>query len=173
MKRREFVILLCSGAAAWPFPVTAQQPPKIPLVGILTDGSAAFGSPISWPSFAKRMRDLGYNEGKNITAETRYAELKAEIFPGLAAELVRLQPNVIVAIGTLAALAVKAATQTIPIVFTRIGDPVASDLVATLAQPGGNLTGLSPPAGDRGQASGIADHRRAGGQPGRGNLGSG
>jgi len=89
------------------------------------------------------MRDLGWVEGRNIAFERRYAEGKNEDLPRLAASLVSLQPDVILAVGTGAAQSAKNATQTIPIVFTRVGDPVGSGLVPSLARPGGNLTGLS------------------------------
>ncbi|MGC2411469.1 MAG: ABC transporter substrate-binding protein [Stellaceae bacterium] len=91
----------------------------------------------------KRLRDLGYIEGQNIAFERRYADGKLEILPVLAAELVRLRPEVVLAIGTPAARAAKSATQTIPIVFARTADPIGSGLVSALARPGGNLTGLS------------------------------
>jgi putative ABC transport system substrate-binding protein len=93
--------------------------------------------------FVQGLRDLGYVEGHNIAFERRYAENKEEILPSLAAELVRLQPEVILAIGTGAARAAKNSTQTISIVFARVGDPIGSGLVSSLARPGGNLTGLS------------------------------
>jgi len=89
------------------------------------------------------LQDLGWVQGQNITIERRYAEHRYETLPDLAAELVRLQPEVILAIGTGAARAAKRATQTIPIVITRIGDPVGSGLVTSLSRPGGNVTGLS------------------------------
>ena len=89
------------------------------------------------------LRDLGYVEGRNIAFERRCSEHKDEILPGLAAELVSLQPDVILAIGTLAARAAKSATQTIPIVFARVADPIAFGLIPGLPRPGGNLTGLS------------------------------
>ena len=89
------------------------------------------------------LRDLGYVEGQNIAFERRYAAGKLEILPRLAAELVRLQPDVIFAIGSNSALAAKSATETIPVVFARTADPIGSGLVAAPARPGGNLTGLS------------------------------
>jgi putative ABC transport system substrate-binding protein len=93
--------------------------------------------------FAQGLRDLGWVEGQNIAFERRYADDNYEILPSLAAELVRLPPNVILAIGTPAARAAKAATQTIPVVFARISDPIGLGLTPALARPGGNLTGLS------------------------------
>jgi putative ABC transport system substrate-binding protein len=89
------------------------------------------------------MRDLGWIEGQNIAFESRHAAEKYETLPSLAAELVSLQPDVILAVGTPASLAAKSATQTIPVVFARIGDPVGAGLVPSIARPGGNLTGVS------------------------------
>ena len=97
----------------------------------------------SFEPFAQGLRDLGWVEGQNVTFERRYAEQKYEILQSLAADLIRVQPDVIVAIGTGAARAAKSATQTIPIVFARIGDPVGYGLVPSLSRPGGNLTGVS------------------------------
>jgi putative ABC transport system substrate-binding protein len=100
------------------------------------------GSDVFEP-FAQGLRDLGYVEGQNIAFERRSSEGKNEILPSLAAELVRLQPDVILAVGTPATRAVRIATQTIPIVFARITDPIGLGFVAALARPGGNLTGVS------------------------------
>ena len=110
--------------------------------GILSDESPSLVAK-SFEPFAQGLRDLGWTQGQNIAFERRYAELKYEILPGLAAELVRVQPNLILAIGTGAARAAQSATQTIPIVSARIGDPIGYGLVTSLSRPGGNLTGLS------------------------------
>jgi putative ABC transport system substrate-binding protein len=110
-------------------------------VGILSDETLTQAE--AFEPFAQGLRDLGWIEGHNITFERRYAAARNEILPSLAAELVSLQPDVILAIGTGAALAAKAATQAIPIVFTRVGDPIGFGLVPSLARPGGNVTGLS------------------------------
>jgi putative ABC transport system substrate-binding protein len=110
-------------------------------VGILSD---EMSSSVEWyEPFAQGLRDLGYVEGRNIAFDRRYAEGKTEILPTLATELVRNQPDLILAIGTPATRAAKSATQTIPIVFTRIADPVGFGLVSSLARPEANLTGVS------------------------------
>jgi putative tryptophan/tyrosine transport system substrate-binding protein len=127
---------------AWSLSAGAQQPTKVPHIGILSDESPVLAAKSLQP-FAQGLRDLGYIEGQNIAFERRYAEETTDILPSLAAELVSLQPDVILAVGTPAAEAAKTATQTIPIVFTRAGDPIGSGLVSSLARPGGNLTGVS------------------------------
>src|SRR5262249_30289326 len=120
----------------------AQQTTKIPRIGFLFGGSSSFYS--TWIDvFRQGLKELGYIEGKNIAIEYRYADGKADRVPALAAELVSLNVDVIVTSATPGVLAVKKATSTIPIVFVSIADPVASGLVASLARPGGNVTGLS------------------------------
>ena len=120
----------------------AQQPAKIPRIGYL-----GFGSPSTIPTrieaFRQGLRELGYVEGKNIFIEWRSAEGNADRLPSLAAELVRLKVDVIVTNGPYSTRAAKAATVTIPIVMIRVGDPVGDGIVASLARPGGNITGLS------------------------------
>jgi len=120
----------------------AQQPGKIVRIGFL-DSSSASGIAGLLDSFRQEMRKLGWIEGKSITIEYRFAEQKFERLPELAVELVRLKVDLIVVAGTPSALAVKKATATIPIVVTNTGDPVAAGLVASLARPGGNVTGFS------------------------------
>jgi putative ABC transport system substrate-binding protein len=120
----------------------AQQPARIPRIGILITASASFYS-ARVEAFRQRLRELGYVEGKNIVIEYRYAEGKLERLPDLAAELVRLKVDVIVTGGSPAILAAKKASPTIPIVFGTAGDPVGTGLVSSLARPGGNITGLS------------------------------
>jgi putative ABC transport system substrate-binding protein len=123
------------------FSADAQQTKKIPRIGVLYSGSPssnAFGR----EAFRQGLRDLGYIEGQNITVEYRYAERVAE-YPNLATELVRLKVDAIVVASTAGAQAAKNATKTIPIVFTGVGDPVGTGVVASLAHPGGNVTGLS------------------------------
>ena len=127
---------------ALPFPARAQQAGKILRIGIL-DGSTAAGSAVLWEAFRQEMRKLGWIEGKNIAFEYRFAEQKPERLPELAADLVRLKVDLIVVTGTPPALAAKRATTTIPIVMTNPGDPVGDGLVASLARPGGNVTGFS------------------------------
>ena len=124
----------------------AQQPARIPRIGILIPASASFFS-ARVEAFRQRLRELGYVEGKNIVIEYRYAEGKLERLPDLAAELVRLKVDVIVTAGP-AILAAKKASATIPIVFASAADPVGAGLVSSLARPGGNITGLSLMAPD-------------------------
>ena len=119
----------------------AQQPARIPRIGILVPTSAAFFS-ARLEAFRQRLRELGYVEGKNIVIEWRYAEGKLERLPDLAAELVRLKVDVIVTAGP-GILAAKKASPTIPIVFAAAPDPVGAGIVSSLARPGGNITGLS------------------------------
>jgi putative tryptophan/tyrosine transport system substrate-binding protein len=121
-------------------PAEAQQPKKIPRIGVLRPGLAAAPN---YEAFRQGIRDLGYVEGQNVLLELRDGEGKAERLPDLAAELVRLKVNVIVTSSTPAIQAVKQATTTIPIVMAFSGDPVGTGLVASLAKPGGNITGLS------------------------------
>ena len=125
----------------------AQQPARIPRIGILNPTSASFNS-ARVEAFRQRLRELGYVEGKNIVIEYRYAEGKSERLPDLAAELVQLKVDVIVTTGPGATLAAKKASGTIPIVIASAADPVGTGLVSSLAQPGGNITGLSLMAPD-------------------------
>jgi putative ABC transport system substrate-binding protein len=138
VKRRDFIAGL-AGAAAWPAVARAQQAGKIHKIGYLSpDSPSAVITP-----FLDALRELGWIEGQNVTFEYRYAENRLERLPELAAELVRLNVDVIVARGTLGPLAAKRATSTIPIVMTAAGDPLGSGLVASLARPDGNVTGMS------------------------------
>ena len=116
------IVALALRLCAWPWSADAQQPTKVPRVGILSD---EIRSSVEWyEPFAQGLRDLGYVEGRKISFERRYAEGKIEVLPTLATELVRSQPDVILAFGAPATRAAMSATQTIPIVFTRVGDPV-------------------------------------------------
>jgi putative tryptophan/tyrosine transport system substrate-binding protein len=117
----------------------AQQPKKVPHIGYLSS-SAAYNSPRS-NAFREGLRDLGYVEGKNISVEYHYAEGKLSGLPDLAAELVRLKVDLIIAAADPAVRAAKQATKTIPIVFVGVSDPVGQGFVSSLAQPGGNMTG--------------------------------
>jgi putative tryptophan/tyrosine transport system substrate-binding protein len=146
VNRREFISLIGGAAAAWPLAARAQQTGKIHKIGYLSPGSL---TPVVTPFFDS-LRELGWIEGKNVTFEYRYADNRLERLPELAAELVRLNVDVIVAVGTLGPLAAKRATSTIPIVMTAAGDPLGSGLVASLARPGGNVTGMSLMAPDLG-----------------------
>jgi putative ABC transport system substrate-binding protein len=141
IERRKFLATL-GGAAAWPLAARAQQPGKLPIIGYL--GSSTLSAMSQWTaSFVQRLRELGWVEGRNVAIEYRWAEGRAERAAEIAAEFVRLKVDVIVTYGTPPTLAAKQATSAIPIVFALAGDPVGTGLVASLARPGGNVTGLS------------------------------
>jgi putative tryptophan/tyrosine transport system substrate-binding protein len=149
MRRRQFITLLGGAAVAWPLAARAQQAAnKVYRVGFLTAG-AAF-RPKNWSIFVDGLHELGWIEGKNIVFERRYAENNLDRLPELAAELVRLDVDAIVTFGTLAPLAAKRATTIVPIVMANAGDPLWSGLVASLARPDGNVTGMSLMAPDLG-----------------------
>src|SRR5262249_46626291 len=140
LKRRQFIPL--SGAAlAWPLIASAQQTTKIPRTGYLVT-NFRINRPL-YEAFVERLRELGYVDGRNLVIEYRDAEGQLDRFPRLAAELARLDPDVIIASGTLGARAVQQATSTIPIVFPLLGDPVGDGFAVSLARPGGNITGLT------------------------------
>ena len=143
MKRRAFILALGGAAATWPLAAQAQQK-SMPVIGFLGFGLPDPSPPnVNVVAFRQGLRELGYIEDRNILIEYRWAEGKPERFPVLAAELVALKVDVIVtAGGTLAALAAKQATTTLPIVFAVVGDPIAEGLVVSLARPGSNVTGL-------------------------------
>ena len=140
---RRLILAFALCLFAWSPSADLQQPRKVPLVAVLSDESQTLGAKTIEPPFAHGLRDLGWVEGQNLTLERRYAAGNHELLLSFARQLVRLQPDVIFAIGTPAAQAAKIATETIPIVFARSADPIGFGLVATLARPGGNLTGLS------------------------------
>jgi putative ABC transport system substrate-binding protein len=144
-KRREFVLGVASGLStlAVPFAVLAQQSPgKVRRIGFLGSGGAgAAAKPLE--ALRAGLRELGYTEGGNIVIEYRYAEGKFDRLPDLAADLLRQKVELIVVWGTPAALAVKRATSTLPIVMVSVGDPVDTGLIASLPRPGGNVTGTS------------------------------
>jgi len=145
MRRRAFITLL-GGAAAWPLAARAQQPigqaGKMPRVGLLMPGPAAHSATILEP-FYQGLHEFGYIEGQNLALERRDAEWKSDRLPELAAELVALKVDVIVAWSTPAARAAKQATNTLPIIAAVMADPVGDELVASLARPGGNITGTT------------------------------
>ena len=146
MKRREFVALL-GGAAAWPIVARAQQPAKLPTIGFLGPNTPSLdGQRVS--AFVQRLRELGWNEGRNVAIEFRWGEGRFERLAEFAADLVQLKVDVIVTSGTPQVVAAKQATSVIPIVFAAAGDPVGTGLVASLARPGGNVTGSSLQATD-------------------------
>jgi putative ABC transport system substrate-binding protein len=141
MDRRRFIGTVASGLLAAPLAAEAQQTAKVPRLGYLSPNLAA--SAHLREAFRQGLRDLGYVEGRNVVLEYRDAEGKLERLPGLAAELVALKVDVIVAPNTVGVLAAKQATETIPIVFAVAADPVGSGLVTSLARPSGTVTGLS------------------------------
>ena len=143
MKRREFITLLGGATAVWPLAAHAQQPAKLPTIGCLGPNTRSFDSQQRLPAFVERLRELGWIEGRTIAIEYRWAEGSIDRAAELAAEFVRLKVDVIVTSGTPQVLAVKQATSVIPIVFAAVGDPVGAGVVATLARPDGNATGLS------------------------------
>ena len=148
MKRRNFLALVGGAAAAWPLAARAQQAGKVYRIGVFTAGAPLMSK--TWSIFIDGLKELGWTEGKNIAFEPRYAENNLARLPELAAELVRLNVDVILAFGTLAPLAAKRASATIPVVMANAGDPLGSGLVVSLARPGGNVTGMSLMAPDLG-----------------------
>jgi putative tryptophan/tyrosine transport system substrate-binding protein len=146
LKRRDFITILGGAAVAWPLAAQAQQA-KPPTIGFL--GSGAQISQRAWAdAFVRRLRELGWIEGSTITIDYRWAEGRPDRFAEIAAEFVRLKVDLIYAVGTEATLAAKKATSVIPIVFPVAGDPVGTGMVASLARPGANVTGLSNLAAD-------------------------
>jgi len=139
--RRKLLVAL-GGAAAWPLAAQAQQPGKLPTIGYLSGGDL-ISQRAQVDAFVQRLRELGWIEGRTVAIEYHWGEGRAERYAEIAAEFVRLKVDVILAGGTEPAVAAKHATLVIPIVFPTAADPVGSGLVASLARPGGNVSGLS------------------------------
>jgi ABC-type uncharacterized transport system substrate-binding protein len=141
MRRRQIITLLGGAAAVWPLAARAQQAGKLPIIGLL-----GASNPSDWSrwvaAFVQRLGELGWNEGRTIAIEYRWAEGRSERYPEIAAEFVRRKVDVIVTVGS-AVAAAKQATSVIPIVFAVANDPLGTGLVASLSRPGGNVTGLS------------------------------
>lgn len=143
MRRREFITLVGSVAATWPHAARAQQPDRVRLVGVLANGIAEDPEMKKWlAGLRDGLAKLGWSEGRTVRIEFRFTAAQADQYRLLAKELVALQPDVIVAQGTAAATALQHETHVIPIVFLQVSDPIGPGLVASLARPGGNLTGL-------------------------------
>ena len=148
VRRREFITLLGGAAATWPLAARAQQP-AMPVIGFLGATTAAGQS--QWTAaFVQRLRELGWVEGRTVTIEYRWAEGRFDRLPEIFAELVRRKVDVIFTHATPNVIAAKQATSVIPIVFTLVGAPVGAGLVASLARPGGNVTGVSNLSSDLG-----------------------
>jgi putative ABC transport system substrate-binding protein len=145
MQRRNFIALIGGAAAAWPLAASAQQPAKLPRIALLSPGrSEPPDSTLNLlNAFEQGMQELGYKEGQNVAIQHQFAQWSPDRLRGLAVETARLNPDVIVAVSTPAARAAKQATNTIPIVGIAMADPVADELVASLARPGGNVTGTT------------------------------
>jgi putative ABC transport system substrate-binding protein len=142
MRWRAFITLLSGAAAAWPLAARAQQTGMPPTIGFM--GSTTPSVATQWvASFVQRLRELGWLEGRDVAIEYRWAEGRSDRFAEFAAEFVRLKVDVILVHNTPPLVAAKHATSLIPIVFATAADPVSTGVVASLARPGGNVTGLS------------------------------
>src|SRR5262249_37621176 len=146
MRRRQFISLL-GAAAAWPVAARAQQGGKLATVGVMASGTEADTGHLT-AAFVRRLRELGWVEGRNVAVEDRWGEGRIERFTEIADEFVRLKVDLILTHNTPPTLAAKRATSVIPIVFATAGDPVGTGIVASLSRPGGNITGLSGQAPD-------------------------
>lgn len=140
--RRNFIFVVGGAAATWPLAAHAQQPTKLPTIGFLGPQTPSIMG--QWTAaFVQGLRELGWIDGRTVTIEYRWAEGRSERFAEIVAAFVRLKVDVIVTEGNAPAFAAKQATSVIPIVFALAGDPLGTGLVASLAHPGGNVTGLS------------------------------
>jgi putative tryptophan/tyrosine transport system substrate-binding protein len=142
MRRREFITLVGGAAATWPLCARAQQTGRLPTIGFFGAGTPS-GQGTWAAALVQRLHELGWNPGSNVAIEYRWAEAHQERLPQIADEFVRMKVDVIVTAGTEATIAAKRATSAIPIVFGASADPIGTGLVASLAKPGGNVTGLS------------------------------
>ena len=149
IRRREFIALLGGATVAWPLAAQAQQPAKLPTIGLLGAATLLVESQ-RVAAFVQRLRELGWTEGRTVAIEVRWADGRTERFVEIAAEFVRLKVDVIVTQGTASVIAARQATAVIPIVFATAADPVGTGVVASLARPGGNVTGLSSQTVDLG-----------------------
>jgi putative tryptophan/tyrosine transport system substrate-binding protein len=143
MRRRDFIALLGGAAAAWPLEASAQQGERMRRVGVLMGAAGGAIGQLRLKAFQEELDRLGWTEGRNVTSDVRWAEGRSEQFADIIADFVRLKADVIVTQGTPSTITAKQETSTIPIVFVAAGDPVGSGLVASLARPGGNVTGMS------------------------------
>ncbi|MGA8822173.1 MAG: ABC transporter substrate binding protein, partial [Pseudolabrys sp.] len=142
MHRRDFIKVVAGSAVTWPLAARAQQP-TLPVVGFVNLASAKGGYAQNWSAFLKGLSEAGYVDGRNVVIETHWAEGRADQLPAMMADLVHRQVAVIAATTTEVALAAKAATTTIPIVFETASDPIRLGLVTNLNRPGGNVTGVT------------------------------
>jgi ABC-type uncharacterized transport system substrate-binding protein len=149
MQRRQFITLLGGVAAMWPLAARAQQRPRLPTIGFLGSGTPSSDSQYA-AAFGQQIRALGWIENRDVALEYRWGEGRVDRFAELAAELVRLKVDVVFTYGSATVAAAKQATSVIPIVFTLVGAPVETGLVASLARPGGNITGVSNQVSDLG-----------------------
>src|SRR5215203_596510 len=147
MRRRDIIAVLGSAVAGTRSPLVFAQQPRLPVLGFLGQSTPAAEADRA-AAFSHRLHELGWQEGRTISIEYRWAEGRSEKAAEIAAEFVRLKVDVVVTSGTPQVIAAKQATTTIPIVFVPAGDPVRSGLVASLARPGGNVTGLTSMAAD-------------------------
>src|SRR5580765_3041690 len=148
MRRREFIALLGSAAVIWPLAAHAQKAARIPRIGVLWHAGSAEEEGRYYSGFIEGLRDLGYTDGSNIILEHRFPNEMPDRFRNMAAELVSMNVDVLVSVGSQTAFYAKSATTTIPIVFIFVPDPIGSKFVSSFARPGGNATGLTHFAAD-------------------------